>query len=268
MSEEDALLDAIAAVPADFLPRLAYADLLEETGREATARFVRAQVEMEGLSPRATILMAMVSTAHNTHTGEHREEVGGYVLPAYEHVRSRTVDAVMRAGGTERFYYGRTVTRWEPQPGAYARVVDVRAEDVNPTDRPDPESERYRALLREVERLAPKPPLRSRRPGAVEPTLWRGGFAYRVDTTLAGWEEYGRDVLARDPVREVDLTGRVWDGDRLRETAGRFPTVSFRALAMVRTTAGRASVRLAGDPHGYREEMVEVGPPRVRLVDK
>jgi uncharacterized protein (TIGR02996 family) len=45
MSEEDALLAAIAAHPDEDTPRLAYADWLDEHGRHARAEFIRIQIE-------------------------------------------------------------------------------------------------------------------------------------------------------------------------------------------------------------------------------
>jgi uncharacterized protein (TIGR02996 family) len=44
MSDEDALLEAIAAHPAEDTPRLVYADWLDEHGRHARAEFVRVQI--------------------------------------------------------------------------------------------------------------------------------------------------------------------------------------------------------------------------------
>jgi uncharacterized protein (TIGR02996 family) len=46
MSEEDALLAAIAAHPAEDTPRLAYADWLDEHGRHVRAEFIRIQIEI------------------------------------------------------------------------------------------------------------------------------------------------------------------------------------------------------------------------------
>src|SRR5688572_19432410 len=44
MSDEDALLSAIAALPAEDTPRLAYADWLDEHDRPVRAEFIRVQV--------------------------------------------------------------------------------------------------------------------------------------------------------------------------------------------------------------------------------
>jgi uncharacterized protein (TIGR02996 family) len=49
MSDEDALLAAIAAHPEEDTPRLAYADWLDEHGRHARADFIRLQVEVAGV---------------------------------------------------------------------------------------------------------------------------------------------------------------------------------------------------------------------------
>ena len=46
MSEEEALLAAIAASPDEDTPRLAYADWLDEHGRHARAEFLRVQIEV------------------------------------------------------------------------------------------------------------------------------------------------------------------------------------------------------------------------------
>src|SRR5437764_9153483 len=53
MTDRDALIAAIAAAPADDLPRLVYADWLEENGDPAQAAFIRGQVELARLPPRA-----------------------------------------------------------------------------------------------------------------------------------------------------------------------------------------------------------------------
>jgi uncharacterized protein (TIGR02996 family) len=46
MSDEDSLLTAIAAHPAEDTPRLMYADWLQESGRPVRAEFIRVQVEI------------------------------------------------------------------------------------------------------------------------------------------------------------------------------------------------------------------------------
>lgn len=49
MTTIDALLRCVCEDPADDLPRLAYADLLEERGEDARAEFIRCQVELAGI---------------------------------------------------------------------------------------------------------------------------------------------------------------------------------------------------------------------------
>jgi uncharacterized protein (TIGR02996 family) len=51
--DERALLAAIVAAPDDDLPRLVYADWLEENGRPERAEFIRVQIELSrlGFSP-------------------------------------------------------------------------------------------------------------------------------------------------------------------------------------------------------------------------
>src|SRR2546423_14803585 len=51
MRDEDALLAAIDAEPHDDLPRLAYADWLEENGDVDRAEFIRIQCRLAELSP-------------------------------------------------------------------------------------------------------------------------------------------------------------------------------------------------------------------------
>ena len=51
MSDHDALLRAICESPADDLPRLVFADWLEERGEADFAAFVRAQVELANTPP-------------------------------------------------------------------------------------------------------------------------------------------------------------------------------------------------------------------------
>ena len=55
--DEDALLNGIAATPADDLPRLVYADWLEDHGQDIRAEFIRIQCEIARLEvgPRAII---------------------------------------------------------------------------------------------------------------------------------------------------------------------------------------------------------------------
>jgi uncharacterized protein (TIGR02996 family) len=70
MTDRDALLAAIIARPEDDLPRLVYADWLEETGNAARAAFIRTQVEAEGLppgSPERTALEAAAAELLRTH---------------------------------------------------------------------------------------------------------------------------------------------------------------------------------------------------------
>lgn len=57
MTDADALLDAIWATPDDDLPRLVYADWLQERGHDAYAEFIRLQcavARVPGASPEAT----------------------------------------------------------------------------------------------------------------------------------------------------------------------------------------------------------------------
>ncbi|MBY0456947.1 MAG: TIGR02996 domain-containing protein, partial [Gemmataceae bacterium] len=46
MTTEDALLAAVAANPADDLPRLVYADWCDENDRPVRAEFIRLQIEI------------------------------------------------------------------------------------------------------------------------------------------------------------------------------------------------------------------------------
>jgi uncharacterized protein (TIGR02996 family) len=46
VSQHDALLRAICESPGDNLPRLAFADWLEENGQEEQAQFIRADIAM------------------------------------------------------------------------------------------------------------------------------------------------------------------------------------------------------------------------------
>ena len=51
MSEEEALIAAVCAAPDDDLPRLVYADYLEEHDRPERAEFIRVQCELARLDP-------------------------------------------------------------------------------------------------------------------------------------------------------------------------------------------------------------------------
>jgi uncharacterized protein (TIGR02996 family) len=50
MSEQDALLAAVFAAPDDDLPRLVYADWLEEHGESDHAEFIRLQIRRSGMA--------------------------------------------------------------------------------------------------------------------------------------------------------------------------------------------------------------------------
>src|SRR4051812_38017921 len=53
MNEREALLRAVCANPDDDIPRLVFADWLQENGDEARAEFIRLQVQMARLESRA-----------------------------------------------------------------------------------------------------------------------------------------------------------------------------------------------------------------------
>jgi uncharacterized protein (TIGR02996 family) len=57
MSDEDALLSAIAAHPDKDTPRLAYADWLDEHGRHDRAEFIRAQIEVARVETLPRVLL-------------------------------------------------------------------------------------------------------------------------------------------------------------------------------------------------------------------
>ena len=48
MSDRDGFLRAITAAPADDLPRLIYADWLDEHGESERAEFIRLQIQLAG----------------------------------------------------------------------------------------------------------------------------------------------------------------------------------------------------------------------------
>ena len=62
-SDEWALLAAVRDAPADDLPRLVYADWLDENGHPARAEFIRLQVEAERLHPDSARRAALTSQA-------------------------------------------------------------------------------------------------------------------------------------------------------------------------------------------------------------
>ncbi len=69
MSDEDAFLRAIQATPNDQLPRLVYADWLEEHGRTDLARWVRYSVEEESHAPDWTTWSARFNSRFNSRSG-------------------------------------------------------------------------------------------------------------------------------------------------------------------------------------------------------
>jgi uncharacterized protein (TIGR02996 family) len=72
MSDEDALLAAIIAAPDDDLPRLVYADWLDERGQPDRAEFIRMQIERERLEP-AGPRYAVLARKEAALIGRHKE---------------------------------------------------------------------------------------------------------------------------------------------------------------------------------------------------
>src|SRR5262245_58229694 len=71
MSNQDELLRAVIANPADDIVRLVYADALEENGQTALAAFIRAQCERARLpewDPRAISLEAQEDRLYDVET--------------------------------------------------------------------------------------------------------------------------------------------------------------------------------------------------------
>jgi uncharacterized protein (TIGR02996 family) len=84
MSDEDALLSAIAAHPHEDTPRLVYADWLDEHGQPVRAEFIRAQIEIARLEllPRAAQnAFVPVYRRHQQLLDDHRPELLGPLAP-------------------------------------------------------------------------------------------------------------------------------------------------------------------------------------------
>lgn len=131
--DEDALLNGIAADPAADLPRLVYADWLEEHGQELRAEFIRIQCEIAKLEvgPRDVI-------DRNVHLWRRQQEqldghmgelLGGatFQVTSKQGLRPRFVRGFvdeLRLDQTELFEFGTRVAGLRPLPS----IVAVRAE--------------------------------------------------------------------------------------------------------------------------------------------
>jgi uncharacterized protein (TIGR02996 family) len=60
MDQRQALLQAIIESPADDLPRLVYADWLEEHGEADRAELIRVQIKLAGFSERGAAALARI----------------------------------------------------------------------------------------------------------------------------------------------------------------------------------------------------------------
>src|SRR5687767_8924873 len=92
MSDEDALLAAIAAHPDEDTPRLMYADWLDEHGKPRRAEFVRVQIEIARLEhlPRAALNLHVPLFRRNQELlDNHRTELIGAPLPSAAEVEFR-----------------------------------------------------------------------------------------------------------------------------------------------------------------------------------
>ncbi len=100
MTDRDALLAAVLARPADDLPRLVFADWLEETGHTADAAraaFIRAQVEAEALPPESPERAALERAAAELF----REYGAGWTRQLPEWVTWRPTKVTYRRGFVE-----------------------------------------------------------------------------------------------------------------------------------------------------------------------
>src|SRR3954452_1713404 len=92
MSDEDALLSAIAAHPEEDTPRLMYADWLDEHGKPRRAEFIRVQIELARLEhlPRAALDRHVDLFRRNQELIDgHRAELLGAAFPASAGVEFR-----------------------------------------------------------------------------------------------------------------------------------------------------------------------------------
>ncbi len=101
MTTEDALLAAVAAHPADDLPRLVYADWCDENDRPVRAEFIRLQIEIANKEtlPRATVnlfahLWKRQQEMLDEHTGALLGPLAGVVQPLNYEFRRGFLDWV------------------------------------------------------------------------------------------------------------------------------------------------------------------------------
>ena len=139
--DEDALLNGIAADPAADLPRLVYADWLEEHGQELRAEFIRVQCEIAKLEvgPRDVIdrnvhLWRRQQELLDGHMGELTEGVPSWKSDnrgSSQRFRRGFIDEV-RLDQSEFGAFGDGLARLRPLPASVALTVDAtRIKPVN-----------------------------------------------------------------------------------------------------------------------------------------
>ena len=129
MTTEDALLAAVAANPADDLPRLVYADWCDENGRPVRAEFIRLQIEIakKETLPRAALnvfssLWQRQQQLLDDHPDELLGPLAGVVQPLNYEFRRGFLDWV-QLGLADFLRYHESLGSVVPHPAA--RVVDA-----------------------------------------------------------------------------------------------------------------------------------------------
>lgn len=207
MTDERSLLDAILAHPDEDMPRLMYADWLQEHGQDERAEFIRVQIELARLGQfggwECKVCGARPVPMAELEFGEVEHGKGCYTLfedgggsefvetdEAYKAIRAREQELLVESAKSARHF---------ADPNLLTYWLRGRPAGL-PADRPD-------ALV----------------------GLFVRGFIERVDGPAADWLKHGDQILAAHPVRKVKLT-TMPTVERLRgfccRLAGRTKTLS------------------------------------------
>lgn len=196
-----ALLRGILDHPADDLPRLVYADWLDENGQAERAEFVRVQVELaklpdvrEASAPRHLPPGAIFAPLESVPLTRREVEAVGCLIKRRRELQAR-----------ERAFLTPAVTKEdllaETFPGEAAYRAQCRA------------ISRYREWVGPAIRIVPTSAL------FHDHITFRRGFVEKIRCTLDAWLEHGPAIVRAHPVARIGLSDKEpWAG---RDAPGR-----------------------------------------------
>lgn len=219
MSDEDALLAAIAEHPAEDTPRLMYADWLEEHGRHVRAEFIRVQIEVSRIEqlPRIELNQYVRIFQRNQDLlDNHRAELLGPLaeLPPYRFDFNRGFLAAVKVPVSEFLEWRPLLAQYRPLPLVTVTAISREARAFLGIDSSFPNFEFHRDIVTGLQTLSEDddatlttgPPVL--RPSEPYPLVWPR--LAELDLSGCGLgDEYAASVLqptAFPVLAELDLS--------------------------------------------------------------